>query len=37
MISAVVRAGWLNLRRDRAALMLSFIVPIVFCSSPFTT
>src|SRR5258706_11546210 len=32
MISAVVRAGWLNLRRDRAALMLSFIVPIVFFS-----
>jgi ABC-2 type transport system permease protein len=32
MISAVIRAGWLNLRRDRAALMLSFIVPIVFFS-----
>src|SRR5213593_3813456 len=32
MILAVVRAGWLNLRRDRAALMLSFIVPIVFFS-----
>ncbi|MEA2161990.1 MAG: linearmycin/streptolysin transport system permease protein [Thermoanaerobaculia bacterium] len=32
MISSVVRAGWLNLRRDRSALMLSFIVPIVFFS-----
>jgi ABC-2 type transport system permease protein len=32
MISAVIRTGWLNLRRDRAALMLSFIVPIVFFS-----
>ena len=32
MISAVVRAGFLNLRRDRAALILSFIVPIVFFS-----
>ena len=32
MIAAVVRAGWLNLRRDRAALMLSFVVPIVFFS-----
>jgi ABC-2 type transport system permease protein len=32
MIASVVRAGWLNLRRDRSALMLSFIVPIVFFS-----
>lgn len=32
MIGAVVRAGWMNLRRDRAALMLSFVVPIVFFS-----
>jgi len=32
MIGSVVRAGWLNLRRDRAALMLSFVVPIVFFS-----
>jgi ABC-2 type transport system permease protein len=32
MITSVVRAGWLNLRRDRAALMLSFVVPIVFFS-----
>ena len=32
MITSVVRAGWLNLRRDRSALMLSFIVPIVFFS-----
>lgn len=32
MIVSVVRAGWLNLRRDRGALILSFIVPIVFFS-----
>jgi ABC-2 type transport system permease protein len=32
MIFAVIRSGWLNLRRDRAALILSFIVPIVFFS-----
>src|SRR5439155_9847250 len=32
MISAVIRTGWLNLRRDRGALILSFIVPIVFFS-----
>lgn len=32
MIGSVVRTGWLNLRRDRAALILSFIVPIVFFS-----
>jgi ABC-2 type transport system permease protein len=32
MILAIVRAGWLNLRRDRAALLLSFVVPIVFFS-----
>jgi ABC-2 type transport system permease protein len=32
MISSIVRAGWMNLRRDRAAMMLSFIVPIVFFS-----
>jgi ABC-2 type transport system permease protein len=32
MITAVIQAGWLNLRRDRSALMLSFIVPIVFFS-----
>jgi ABC-2 type transport system permease protein len=32
MILDVVRTGWLNLRRDRAALILSFIVPIVFFS-----
>ncbi len=32
MIGAVVRTGWMNLRRDRAALMLSFAVPIVFFS-----
>jgi ABC-2 type transport system permease protein len=32
MILDVVRAGWMNLRRDRAAMMLSFIVPVVFFS-----
>jgi ABC-2 type transport system permease protein len=32
MILSVVRAGWMNLRRDRAAFMFSFIVPIVFFS-----
>jgi len=32
MIGAVVRTGWLNLRRDRAALILSFVVPVVFFS-----
>ncbi|MBV9495112.1 MAG: ABC transporter permease [Acidobacteria bacterium] len=32
MILSVMRAGWTNLRRDRAALMLSFVVPIVFFS-----
>jgi ABC-2 type transport system permease protein len=32
MILDVVRTGWMNLRRDRAAMMLTFIVPIVFFS-----
>jgi ABC-2 type transport system permease protein len=32
MTGAVARTGWMNLRRDRAALVLSFIVPIVFFS-----
>ena len=32
MILDVARTGWMNLRRDRAAMMLSFIVPIVFFS-----
>lgn len=32
MILDVVRAGWMTLRRDRAALVLSFAVPIVFFS-----
>jgi ABC-type multidrug transport system permease subunit len=32
MILDVVRTGWMNLRRDRAAMMLSFLVPIVFFS-----
>jgi ABC-2 type transport system permease protein len=32
MITAVARTGWMNLRRDRAAMILSFVVPIVFFS-----
>jgi ABC-2 type transport system permease protein len=32
MIFQVVRTSWMNLRRDHAALMLSFVVPIVFFS-----
>ncbi len=32
MIGSVIRASWMNLRRDRAALVLSFLVPIVFFS-----
>src|SRR5206468_9664453 len=32
MIGSIVRTGWMNLRRDRAAMILSFIVPIVFFS-----
>ncbi len=32
MIFSVVRGAWLSLRRDRAALALSFVVPIVFFS-----
>ena len=32
MIGSIVRTGWMNLRRDRAAWMLSFVVPIVFFS-----
>src|SRR5438105_8117296 len=32
MIGNIVRSGWMNLRRDRAAWMLSFVVPIVFFS-----
>ncbi|MGZ8852971.1 MAG: ABC transporter permease [Thermoanaerobaculia bacterium] len=32
MILDVVRSGWMNLRRDRAAMLLSFIVPVVFFS-----
>lgn len=32
MILDVVRSGWMNLRRDRAAMALTFIVPIVFFS-----
>ena len=32
MIFSIVRTGFMNLRRDRGALTLSFIVPIVFFS-----
>ncbi|HET7711496.1 MAG TPA: ABC transporter permease, partial [Thermoanaerobaculia bacterium] len=32
MILDIARHGWLMLRRDRAALILSFIVPVVFFS-----
>lgn len=32
MIAAIVRTGWMNLRHDRAALILSFVVPVVFFS-----
>ena len=32
MIGSIVHTGWMNLRRDRAAMILSFIVPIVFFS-----
>ncbi|HYR52432.1 MAG TPA: ABC transporter permease [Candidatus Dormibacteraeota bacterium] len=32
MILSIVRTGFLNLRRDRGALMLSFVVPIAFFS-----
>src|SRR4029077_2333820 len=32
MILSIVRTGWMNLRRGRAATMLSFVVPIVFFS-----
>ncbi len=32
MIFSIVRTGFMNLRRDRGALTLSFIVPIAFFS-----
>ncbi len=32
MIGMLLRVGWLELKRDRAALSLSFVVPIVFFS-----
>jgi ABC-2 type transport system permease protein len=32
MIFSIIRTGWMNLRRDRAATVLSFVVPIVFFS-----
>ncbi|PYQ28849.1 MAG: ABC transporter permease [Acidobacteria bacterium] len=32
MITSIARTSWLNLRRDRAAAVLSFVVPLVFFS-----
>ncbi|MCI0365777.1 MAG: ABC transporter permease [Phycisphaerales bacterium] len=32
MIGTVLRIGWLNLKRDRVALVLTFVLPIVFFS-----
>ena len=32
MIATLLRAGWLNLRRDRVAQALTFLLPIVFFS-----
>ncbi|MGA7616747.1 MAG: ABC transporter permease [Thermoanaerobaculia bacterium] len=32
MIGSVFRASWMNFRRDRTALVLSFVVPIAFFS-----
>lgn len=32
MIFSIVRTGWMALRRDRAALVLSFVLPIAFFS-----
>src|SRR5688572_22041848 len=32
MIRTLVRIGWLNLKRDRVALVLTFVLPIVFFS-----
>lgn len=32
MMSTILRIGWLNLKRDRAALALTFILPLVFFS-----
>jgi ABC-2 type transport system permease protein len=32
MITSVFRTGWMGLRRDRAALIFTFVVPIVFFS-----
>ena len=32
MISAIVRTAFVSLKRDRAALALSFILPVVFFS-----
>jgi linearmycin/streptolysin S transport system permease protein len=32
MIAAVIRLGWTNLKRDRVALFLTFLLPLVFFS-----
>ena len=32
MIVTLLKAGWLNLRRDRVAQALTFVLPIVFFS-----
>ena len=32
MILSIVRTGFMNLRRDRSALLLSFVLPVVFFS-----
>ncbi len=32
MMSTILRIGWLNLKRDRGALVLTFILPIIFFS-----
>jgi len=32
MIGHVLRLGWLNLKRDRVALLLTFVLPIIFFS-----
>lgn len=32
MISTILRIGWLNLRRDRVALLMTFALPVMFYS-----
>ena len=32
MIATIVRVGWLNLKRDRAAQAMTFLLPIIFFS-----